>query len=140
MTLSNEFIVRQDCDAAYQFIHNKIPMYRSEWMTGIVLERRGEIVAATLFMDWNKTNIFMHSAGTPGTNWLTREYIYWCFNYPFKQLNCSRVTCSVDEDNIASNRFVKKLGFRLEAVLSRASKTGKDVNIYCMFKEDCKYG
>jgi RimJ/RimL family protein N-acetyltransferase len=133
------FEVAHDDEGAFAFISAALKLNRSEHQKGIVLRRRGEIIAAALYVEFTGTNIFIHLVGKPGQRWLTRDFLKWGFHYPFVQLGCSRVSCWVEADNLASRRFVEHIGWQHEATLKGAGHAGQDVFIYAMFREDCRY-
>lgn len=104
---------------------------------GIGWLRGGEIVAGVAYANWNGVNVECHIAGT-GKHWLTRQYLWTIFDYPFNQLGAKRITVCVGEGNHASIRFVKHLGFILEARLKGAHHTG-DILIFCMRRHSCRF-
>lgn len=106
--------------------------------TAIGLEENGELIAGVLFDYYNGASINMHVAAKPGRRWLTREYLWYCFYYPFIELKVKRITGLVPESNLAARRFDEHLGFELEARLKDAAPDG-DVLIYVMWKENCKH-
>lgn len=115
----------------------------AEWVPGrgqaIGLETaEGELIAVVLFDDYNKANINMHVAAVPGSRWLTREFLWYCFHYPFIELGCKRITGLVAETNYAARKFDEHLGFTLEATLKDAHPDG-DLLLYVMTKQDCKW-
>lgn len=101
-------------------------------------DRNGEIVAAVLYTDYNSANINMHISAIPGKRWLIREYLWYCFYYPFVELNCKRITGVVGSTNLAARKFDENLGFTLEATLKDAHPDG-DLLLYVMRKEDCRW-
>lgn len=131
--------VKSDAEGAYRFLTQFFPLERTEHMKGIVQERDGEVIAAALYVEFNGTNVFVHLAGMPGRKWLTRDFLYWGFHYPFEQLKCKRITCWVEADNKDSQRFCEHIGWKHEATLQGIGRNGVDVLIYRMFREDCKY-
>ena len=133
------YSVESDADAAFEFVNRFNPIYATSWQTGIVTKRHGEVIAAALYHEFNGSNVFMHVAGTPGTNWLTREMLYWCFHYPFMQLGCQRITGWIEDHNWASRHFAERTGWTHETTLEKASSTGGDVLIYRMMREDYRY-
>lgn len=96
------------------------------------------LLAGVLFEDWNGANIVMHVAALPGRHWLCREFLWYCFHYPFIELGVKRVTGIVPSTNLEARRFDEHLGFTLEATLKDAHPTG-DLLIYVMRKEDCRW-
>lgn len=131
--------VKSDAEGAYNFLTQFFPLERTEHMKGIVQERDGEVIAAALYVEFNGTNVFVHLAGKPGRRWLTRDFLYWGFHYPFEQLKCKRITSWVEADNADSRRFCEHIGWKHEATLKGIGRNGVDVLIYAMFREDCKY-
>jgi RimJ/RimL family protein N-acetyltransferase len=106
--------------------------------TGIGWVKSGEIVAGVAYADWNGPNVVCHIASDESRKWLTREYLWTIFDYPFNQLKCDRITVCVGEGNTDSTRFVKHLGFTLEAELEGAHPTGA-LLIFRLFRQDCRF-
>lgn len=106
--------------------------------SAIGLEEDGKLIAGVVFTDYNGVSVSMHVAAEPGRRWMTREYLWFCFYYPFEQMRVKRITGVVEEGNLDAQRFDEHLGFQLEAKLKDAGKTG-DLFIYRMFKEDCRF-
>lgn len=131
--------VKSDAEGAFHFLTQFFPLVRTADQKGIVQVRGGEIIAAALYVEFNGTNVFVHLAGKPGRRWLTRDFLFWGFHFPFIQMGCSRITCCVDACNADSRRFVEHIGWKYEATLKGAGVNGVDVRIYKMLREDCKY-
>lgn len=96
----------------------------------------GELVAGVLYEDWNGVNVVCHIAGVG--NWATRHYLAVIFDYPFKQLNVNRITVPVSSKNDRCIALVKRMGFTMEARLSRATPEG-DLLLFAMFKDECRF-
>jgi RimJ/RimL family protein N-acetyltransferase len=128
-----------EVEPVFEFVTGFFPLCRSAGQQGIGLKRDGEIIAGVLYDDYNGSNVWMHVAAKPNSNWLNRMYLKACFLYPFKQLNCKRVSGWVEVSNTDARRFDEHLGFQQEAVLSGAARDGGDVIIYRMFKEECRF-
>lgn len=135
----SRFEVVSDRGRALAFVRPRLDINVVEGMTGICLLRDGEVIAASVYHDFNGSNIFMHCCGSPGTRWLNRDFLKWCFHYPFAQLHANRITVWVTVDNLTSLRFVKHLGFKHEATLTGAGPSGVDVHLLVLFRKDCKY-
>lgn len=131
--------VAVDTEAAYEYVNKFFPVVRVADQRGLVQYRDGEVVAAALYVEFNGSNVFVHLAGSPDKRWLTRDFLYWGFHYPFVQLGCRRITCCVDVTNVTSRIFCEHIGWKPEAVLEAAGVGGVDVIVYKMFREDCKY-
>lgn len=105
---------------------------------GLGWVRNGQIVAGVVYAEWNGPNVVCHIASDGSRRWLTREFLWTIFDYPFNQLECRRITVCVGEGNSNSRRFVEHLGFELETTLRAAHPTG-DLLVYSMFSESCKW-
>ena len=96
-----------------------------------------KMVAGVAYEDYNGPNVVCHIAAE-GANWMTRQFLWTIFDYPFNQMKVDRITVCVGEANMASRRFVAHLGVTLEANLRGAHPTG-DLLVWRMFREDCKW-
>lgn len=105
---------------------------------GIGWKRGGEFIAGVVYADWNGVNVECHIASDGSRRWMTRQYLYGIFHYPFVQLGARRITVCIGEQNRASRRFVGHLGFEEEARLKDAHPTG-DLLIFRMFRENCRW-
>jgi len=123
----------------FAFCQERMPVSMVAGMKGLGLERDGELVAGVLYEGYNGHNVWMHVAAEPGAKWLNKEYLRYCFHYPFVELGCTRVSGYVEAKNASARRFDEHLGFRKEAVLQGAASDGGDVILYVMRREDCRY-
>jgi RimJ/RimL family protein N-acetyltransferase len=100
------------------------------------IEKDGELVGGIVYHNFNGNSISasIHGKG----NWLTRDFLWCIFHYPFEQARVGRITAAVEQNNDLSHNLVKRLGFTHEATLQKAGKSG-DLHIYRMFREDCKW-
>jgi len=103
-----------------------------------LIDDDGQPMAVACFDNYNEANINMHIAAVPGKRWLTREFLWYCFFYPFEQLKVKRITGIVASNNAAARRFDEHLGFTLEATLKDAHPGG-DLLVYCMTREQCRW-
>lgn len=122
----------------WEFVHKHVPVQVTSHMKGLGLERNGELVMGVLYEGYNGHNVWMHVAMQPGARF-NREYLRYCFHYPFVELGCRRVSGYVEASNTAARKFDENLGFKPEAVLQGAASDGGDVILYVMRREDCKY-
>lgn len=139
MRALKRYEVASDEPAAFEFLNQFFPIYRSSWQKGIVLRRDGEVIAAALYVEFNGVNVFVHLAGLPGRRWLNREFLYWALQYPFVQLGAKRITGWVESTNTDSIRFCEHIGCKREATLSGAGQHGQDVYLYVLYQKDCRY-
>lgn len=122
----------------WAYVHEQVPVPVVAGMKGLGLERDGELIAGVLYEGYNRVNVWMHVATTPGKKW-TMEFLRYCFYYPFVELGCKRVSGSVEASNVAAIRFDEHLGFEREAVLRGAAADGGDVILYVMWRDKCRY-
>jgi RimJ/RimL family protein N-acetyltransferase len=123
----------------FEFVSGFYPINYSASAAGIGLKQDGQLISGVIFDDYNGSNVWMHVAAIPGRRWMTREFLYAAFAYPFIQLGCKRITGWVEASNTDARRFDEHLGFKQEAVLKHAARDGGDVIIYVMFREDCRF-
>jgi len=112
-----------------------------ECFTGVTigLEENGELIAGVVFDMYTGPGISMHVAAIPGKRWMTRDYLYRCFAYPFEQLHCHRITGLVRVDNLEAQKFDEHLGFKREGCLRDACDDGTDLIVYGMLKSECRW-
>jgi RimJ/RimL family protein N-acetyltransferase len=106
--------------------------------TAIGLEENGELIAGVVFDLYTGPSISMHVAAT-GKRWMTKDFLWRCFAYPFLQLQCNRITGLVRADNLAAQKFDEHLGFKREGLLRKAAKDGTDYIVYGMLREECRW-
>jgi len=106
---------------------------------GIGLEQDGELIAGVVFDYYTGPSISMHVAAAPGRRWMTKDFLWRCFAYPFLQLQCNRITGLVRVDNLDAQRFDEHLGFKREGLLRKAAKDGTDYIVYGMLREECRF-
>lgn len=128
-----------DVTRVLEFVRTVMPMNYVEHMKGLGLERDGELVAGVLYEGYNGQNVWMHVAAVPGGRWLNRDYLYYCFHYPFNELGVKRISGYVNASNTAARRLDEHLGFKPEAMLTGAAPDGGDVILYAMWRKDCRY-
>lgn len=130
--------ITTDSERVNAFVAERMGIAGWSNAVGIGLEENGELIAGVTFDYYNGASICMHVAAVEGRRWMTREYLWFCFYYPFEQLGVKRITGLVPETNMDARRFDEHLGFKLETRLKDAAPDG-DVLVYAMFKEDCRF-
>lgn len=95
-------------------------------------------LAVACFDNYNKVNINVHLAAVSGKRWLNREFLWYCFYYPFVQLGVKRITGIAASSNTEVRKFMLNIGFTLEATLKDAHPDG-DLLVYCMTKDNCRW-
>lgn len=105
----------------------------------IGLEQDGEVIASVVFDMYTGPSICMHVAAVPGRRWMTRDYLWRCFAYPFLQLKCNRITGLVREDNLVAQKFDEHLGFKREGLIRRGATDGTNIILYGMLRDECRF-
>lgn len=123
----------------FDFVKQYMPMQPVGGMKGVGLERDGELIAGVLYEGFNGSNVWMHVAAVPGRKWMTRDYLRYCFRYPFNEMGVDRVSGYVAASNAEARRLDEHLGFKQEAVLRGAGAKGDDVILYVMWRDDCRF-
>lgn len=105
---------------------------------GIGIARNGQIVGGVCFDGYNGANINMHVASDGSRHWMNREFLWFVFYYPFRQLGVKRITGVVPSCNMTARSFDEKIGFELETTLKDAHPHG-DLLIYKMTPDKCRW-
>lgn len=104
----------------------------------IGLEQDGELIAGVVFSNYVRgARCSMHCAGT-GKRWLNREFLFACFDYVFRQLDCRVVINPVNADNEESAIFTKHIGF-YEACRIPEGSGDCDLIIFAMPRRTCRW-
>lgn len=94
-------------------------------------------VAACLYESYNGASVLGHLAGD-GRKWMNREFLWFCFHYPFEQLRVNKILGLVESSNAEARKLDEHLGFQLEATLKNAAPRG-DLLIYSMTRDQCRW-
>ena len=103
------------------------------------VESDGELIAGVAFENYTKTGISIHVAALEGRHWLSKDFLFRVFAYPFLQLGCHRVTGLVRVDNLKAQKLDEHLGFVREGIIRRGATDGTDFIMYGMLKEECRW-
>jgi RimJ/RimL family protein N-acetyltransferase len=102
------------------------------------LVRGGELVAGVIYNHWSGSNVAMHIGAKPGKMWLTPEFLFAAFDYPFGEHKLRRVTGLVPKKNLAARQFDEHLGFKLEGSM-RHALPHDDLLVYGMLARECRW-
>ena len=91
---------------------------------GIGLEQDGQIIAGAKYDNFNGASVCVHLAAVEGCRWMTREYLFACFDYPFRQLGVKKLLGLVDSSNTRARSFDEHIGYTVEAVIKDAAPGG----------------
>lgn len=70
---------------------------------------------------------------------LNKTILKQLFSYPFETLGVNRINCNIESNNTASIKLCSRLGFGHEGTMRKASPDGRDILIFGMLKEECKW-
>jgi len=98
----------------------------------------GKIIAGVVYDCYTGANCNIHVGAVPGRRWMTREFLYAVFDYPFRQLDLKRITGPVERSNHEALRFDRHLGFQLEGVMKDAAPSG-DILLLVLWRDNCRY-
>lgn len=96
-----------------------------------------KLLGGVILRDWNGASILMHVAGFD-PHWLTRDFLWICFHYPFVQLGCKKVLALVSSGNLHAIDFDKRIGFKEECRIKDADPGG-DLVVLSMRREECRW-
>jgi len=103
----------------------------------IGLEQDGKLIAVCGFDNYNGRSLHMHIAAE-GKRWMTKEYLWYCFHYPFVEVGVDKIIGIVEEGNKKAIRFDNRLGFVHEATIEDAHPNGA-ILILTMTKQQCRF-
>jgi len=95
-----------------------------------------EILGVFIYDGWNGASCEMHMAGSEG--WLTRQFLWAAFDYPFNQCGLSVVYTVISSANTRSLKIVKGFGAKILATIRDGHPDG-DLHIVTLYKDDCRW-
>lgn len=103
------------------------------------LEKDGKLVAGIVLDGYVPgARAAMHCAGE-GKTWLTRRFLFACFDYAFNQLKLAALINPVAASNEASLRFTKHIGFTEVARVKQAWDGVDDLVLLSMHRDECRW-
>lgn len=101
--------------------------------------RRGDyLIAGFVYNKYSGHSIDVTVASVNPSWAVRRDVIRALFAYPFLQLGCTRLGCSI-VGNGKSEKLAVGLGFTLEGVLRQGYDGVNDAHVYGMLREECKW-
>lgn len=95
------------------------------------------IRGGVVFTQFSGSAIWIHVAGRNET-WITRDFLWFTFDYPFRQLGCGHLYGIVEVANEHTLNFDLKLGFRVVATLEGLYPSGNGV-VIAMRRDECRF-
>jgi hypothetical protein len=98
-------------DWTWHRVGRESPFYPPSKYNAFGVEKDGELIAGVVFDGFSTgARCSMHCAGV-GKYWLTREFLFHCFNYVFNCAKIKVVINTVSAKNVDSIEFTKHIGF-----------------------------
>lgn len=113
------------------------PVWKSCSVIGQV--RDGEVTVAVVYDEYRWPAISGHIVSDGSRTWATPGFIRAMFDYPFRQLECRRVSAPVQDGNVAAVEFLTRLGFSLEGRQRQYYANGADRLLFGILKEECRW-
>jgi L-amino acid N-acyltransferase YncA len=119
------------------WITGVLGMQFSPYATFIGQEIDGEIKAVVAFDNVLDKSCMMHTAAIV-PNWISKDLLWACFDYPFNILKVKVILASVASTNTEALRLDRHLGFVDKAYIEDAHIDG-DLVILAMRRENCRW-
>jgi len=97
----------------------------------------GELAGGVLYNNFTGASISIHVASFR-PNWLSRDFLWVVFDYPFNQLGVKKLFGSVCETNVKALEFDLKLGFIEEHRIREVYPDG-DMILLAMKRDTCRW-
>jgi RimJ/RimL family protein N-acetyltransferase len=124
-----------------QFVRVRIDHVRERGFgpcTALGVVRRGQFLGGIVFHNYMGHSIEV-SWAFDHPSWCLPQTMRALFWYPFKTLDCVRLTCIAPRGNKRSRRAVIGLGFKLEGVHPKGLDGKQDAISYGMLRDDCRW-
>lgn len=119
------------------WITGVLGMQFSPYATFIGQEVDGEVKAVVAFDNILDKSCEMHTAAIV-PNWISKDLLWACFDYPFNILKVKVILASVASTNTEALKLDRHLGFVDKAYIEDAHIDG-DLVILAMRREDCRW-
>lgn len=119
------------------WITGVLGMQFSPYATFIGQEIDGEVKAVVAFDNVLDKSCQMHTAAIV-PNWISKDLLWACFDYPFNILKVKVILASVASTNTEALRLDRHLGFVDKAYIEDAHIDG-DLVILAMRRENCRW-
>ena len=119
------------------WITGVLGMQFSPYATFIGQEIDGEVKAVVAFDNILDKSCQMHTAAIV-PNWISKDLLWACFDYPFNKLGVKVILASVASTNEEALKLDRHLGFVDKAYIEDAHIDG-DLVILAMRRENCRW-
>lgn len=123
---------------SWSWLCERVGIFPTPQFKGIVaVKESGKIIGMVGYDQWTDNSVFMHVALDEPI--AVRPLLKHAFTYPFQQCGRRVALATVVSDNEKSKRFVNHLGFSEIARVKDGHSDGKDLVLYAMRREGCKW-
>lgn len=119
------------------WITGVLGMQFSPYATFIGQEIDGKVKAVVAFDNIQDKSCMMHTAAIV-PNWISKDLLWACFDYPFNILKVKVILATVASTNEEALKLDRHLGFVDKAYIEDAHIDG-DLVILAMRREDCRW-
>lgn len=126
----DEFLARQIAQAAGTYFNPDCDIC-------IARVEDGELLGGVVYTNFTGHSIGMHVAGFRD-NWVNRDLLWVCFDYPFRQLGVSNIFGLVPASNSKALAFNQNLGFKIITTIPGVFDDGGMI-VMMMAKQDCRW-
>lgn len=102
------------------------------------LVRDGRLVAGVIYNNYSAKNVYAHIGADQGCKWMTKQFLFAMFDYPFNELGLHRVTALIRATNSRAIEFAENLGFTEEGLM-RHYFIDDDAVIYGLLRDKCRF-
>lgn len=119
-----------------EFVAKSCGLDRVPWVqwTAIGVKDEQGVAGGVVFTDYDGRNIEVHIAIRPKSR--GGIVIDYGLRYVFKQLQCVRISATIEADNVKSRRICERLGFVQEGIKRQAGRQGQDCILYGLLKHE----
>lgn len=120
------------------FVAASCGLDRVPWMgySAIGVKDSHGMAGGVVFTDYDGRNIEAHIAIRPKSSGAI--VFRYGFRYVFSQLQCVRVSATIEADNVKSRRICERLGFVQEGIKRQAGRHGQDCILYGLLKHEIR--
>ncbi len=122
-------------EGVMRWVADRIPHCARGWSKYTALSvRRGEIIGAVVYHDWNPEAGTIQMSAAGGDGWLTRRVLQAMHQYPFA-IGCQMIVLQTAVENHVMRRIAKAYGYR-ETIIPRLMGRSADASILTLTDDD----
>lgn len=99
------------------------------------LERNGELVAGTVYENWNGVSVVCHIVWHK----VTPRYVAAAFDYPYNVANVDKIIGPISSNHTRALALVSKMGFSEEARIKGAAHDSGDIVLMTQTPDKCRF-